>query len=96
MGLHGVCRGLLPSFSAVQHPEIERGSAAGQSQRECSGMLVTFGSTGSLAGKGCLKGAVRVTGLDPVLWPSRCNGLVRRNERDRGIAVSQKLGVAGV
>lgn len=96
MGLHGVCQALLPSLSAIQHPEIERESAAGQSQKQYAGILVMFGSTGSLAVKGSLNGAVQVAGSVHVLWPSRCNGLIRRNERNRGIAVSQKLGVAGV
>ena len=81
MGLHGVCRRLLPSFSAIEHPEIEGGSAAGQSQREYSGILVMFGSTASLAVKGSLNGAVQMMRLVHVLWPSRHNGLIRRNKK---------------
>jgi len=96
MGLHRVCWGLLPNISAVQHPEIEVGSAAGQSQRAYFGLLVVFGSTDSCAAKGTLNRAVRVMELVRVLWPSRCNGLTRRNKTNRSIAVSHELGVAGV
>lgn len=65
MGLYGVYRGLLPSFAAIQHPGIERESAAGQSQGEYPGILGMFGSTDSLALKGSFKQSCPGDGVSP-------------------------------
>lgn len=91
MQLHGVSQGLLP---AVQHI-IERGSEAGESQREYSGILVMFRNTASLVLKRSLNGAVQVMGLVHCSLALQMQWIYHK-KRKRGMTVSQKLGVTDI
>lgn len=92
MGLHGVCWGVLLSFSTVQHPEIEEGSAAGQSQMEYSRILDMFESTKSLAVKGNFKWRCPGDGVGPCSLALQMQWAYQKKQQNRGIAVSQGWG----
>lgn len=89
MGSVGV---FLPVSQLFNTLKQRGGQQLAKARQNTPGFWICLGAQIMFPWKRVLNRPVQVMGSVHVLWPSRCNGLIRRNERNRGIAVSQSWG----